>query len=189
MLISVFLNWSFDKYTVAIFYSSPDSPSSSLLLQSWSWSLIPTLLKASIILPLRYCAFDLFTSFISCCFAASSAICFSCRSASSLSILSCSSFAFSSEALGSGCTAAGCWGSFLLFNLPVVLFGIPVYLVGFVYGLITELPVGRFPSVDGVLFIRTVDVDEPTDEPPSGLLTFLLWPSGFTCETLLWVLK
>tara|TARA_B110000285_G_scaffold141151_1_gene157929 strand:- start:282 stop:512 length:231 start_codon:yes stop_codon:yes gene_type:complete len=76
-----------------------------------------------------------------------------------------------------------------LFNLPVVLFGVAVCLVGFVYGLITEFPVCRLPSVEGVLFIRTVDVDEPMDEPPSGVLMFLLWPSGFACETLLWVLK
>jgi hypothetical protein len=34
-----------------------------------------------------------------------------------------------------------------------------------------------------------VDVDEPMDEPPSGVLMFLLWPSGFAYETLLWVLK
>ena len=76
-----------------------------------------------------------------------------------------------------------------MFNLLVVLFGVAACLVGFVYGLIAELPVGRFPSVEGVLFIRTVDVDEPTDEPPSGVLMFLLWPSGFACATLLWELK
>ena len=61
--------------------------------------------------------------------------------------------------------------------------------MGFVYGLIAEFPVGRIPSAEGVLFSRTADLDEPTDEPPSGVLMFLLCPIGFAWDTLDWLVR
>jgi hypothetical protein len=56
----------------------------------------------------------------------------------------------------------------------VALIGVIAYLVGFVYGLMLELPVGRTPRAEGVLFRRTVDFDDPMELLTSGVLMFLL---------------